>query len=81
MKKAILLLSILATLQVQAKEITYVGDGRYTCKGSDCGDFNREQKQYNTRREDLERYRRQEREESQNIEDELRRSNEILEEE
>ncbi|CAB4122215.1 hypothetical protein UFOVP26_129 [uncultured Caudovirales phage] len=81
MKNILLVLMAIASFQVQAKEIYYVGDGRYTCKGDDCSGFNREQKQYNARREDLERYRREEREENQNIENQLRRTNEILEEE
>lgn len=79
MNKILLAALILVSLQIEAKEITYVGDGRYTCRGSNCEEFNREQKQRNYDQEIRERYRREEHDENQNIENELRRGNEILE--
>jgi hypothetical protein len=79
--KVIAVIGLLSSLQVLAKEITYVGDGRYTCRGSDCADFNREQKQYNQRQESQERYHREEREQNNAIIDELQETNRYLEEE
>ena len=79
MKNILLVLMAITSLQIHAKEVTYVGGGRYTCRGSDCGEFNREQGQRNHEQETRERYRHEEREESQRIEDEIRRGNEIME--
>lgn len=82
MKKTLLVFMALVALQAQAKdrEVTYVGAGRYSCRG-DCDSFNRVQLQRNYEQETRERYRREEREENQRIEDELRRGNEIMENE
>ena len=79
--KVIAVLGLLSSLQALAREVTYVGDGRYTCRGNGCDSFNREQKQINQERESRERYYREERNQNGAIIDELKETNEHLEEE
>lgn len=33
------------------KKVIYVGDGRYTCQGRDCGEFRARERQYQDARE------------------------------
>ena len=56
MLKTLLLASLLFTTVVSAKEIVYVGAGRYVCAGSDCAEFNAHQrvKNYFNERQDAE---------------------------
>lgn len=48
MKKTILATAaLIASFSVAAeKNVTYLGDDRYTCRGSDCGSFNARESQY-----------------------------------
>lgn len=57
------------------KDVQYVGDGRYTCRGSDCDNFDRDQADRNRDREDRERYRREERQESRDTIDAIKENN------
>lgn len=62
MNKAILIAALLAVatsaFAKDDKKILYLGDDRYTCRGSDCGSFNAREDHYQKRRE----YDRQDRE-------------------
>lgn len=61
---------------VPAKEIGYVGGGRYICQGSGCDKFDRQQEERNRISEANERYHRENRQDNQRIIDELKKSNE-----
>lgn len=62
MKNAILaavLISLTCAASAADRKTTYLGDDRYTCRGSDCGSFNARESQYQGARsaEQVERWR------------------------
>lgn len=72
----LLLASVLLLQAVSASaegKITYVGDGRYVCQGSDCDEFNRQQNFRNKISETRERLDRENRDYQEEVIRELKK--------
>lgn len=50
-----ILFSAYLAKEAKARDIEYVGNGRYTCTGGGCSDFNAQQRRFNDAAENAER--------------------------